>query len=121
MVRYADDSVLGFEDKEDAECFLSELLERLERFGLTLHPDKTRLLEFGRNAITNCKRQGRGKPETFDFLGFTHICSRTRKGKFMIRRKTIAKRLRRKLQQVKRSYANVCTTLYLNLGSGCAA
>ena len=102
MVRYADDIVLGFEHKEDADRFLRELKERLNRFGLALHPDKTRLLEFGRNAITNRKRQGKGRPETFDFLGFTHICSRTRKGKFMIRRKTIAKRLRRKLQQVKK-------------------
>ena len=101
MVRYADDIVMGFEYREEAERFLSELSERLDKFGLSLHPGKTRLIEFGRHAMENRKRKGQGKPETFDFLGFTHICAHTRKGVFTIRRKTIAKRLRRKLQQLK--------------------
>lgn len=101
MVRYADDIVLGFQHREEAERFLAELTERLDKFGLSLHPDKTRMVEFGCYAIENRKRQGVGKPETFDFLGFTHICAHTRKGAFTIRRKTIAKRLRRKLQQLK--------------------
>lgn len=102
MVRYADDIVMGFEHQQDAERFLKELVERLAKFGLTAHPDKTHLLEFGRHAIANRQRQGKGKPETFTFLGFTHICSRTRRGVFTIRRKTIAKRLRNKLQNIKK-------------------
>jgi len=102
IVRYADDFVLGFQHRCDALRFLEELRERLERFGLSLHPDKTRLIEFGRLAARDRSRRGEGKPETFDFLGFTHICSRTRKRRgFTVKRKTIAKRLRAKLQSVK--------------------
>jgi len=72
------------------------------KFGLALHPDKTRLIEFGRFAVENRNKRGLGKPETFDFLGFTHICTTTRDGKrFTIKRKTIAKRLRKKLKEVK--------------------
>ena len=102
IVRYADDFVMGFQHHQEAERFLGEIEERMAKFGLGLHPEKTRLIEFGKFAIGSRKRQALGKPETFDFLGFTHICSITRKGKrFTIKRKTIAKRLRRKLQEVK--------------------
>jgi RNA-directed DNA polymerase len=99
-VRYADDFVLGFERREDAEQFLSELRERFTRFGLELHADKTRLIEFGRFASTRRRRRGDGKPETFDFLGFTHICGKTRKGKYTVLRRTMRKRLTAKLKEV---------------------
>jgi len=102
IVRYADDFVLGFQQRRDAERFLNALQERLGHFGLSLHPDKTRLIEFGRFAAERRRLRGEGKPETFDFLGFTHICSRTRNGnRFTVRRKSIAKRLRAKLQAVR--------------------
>lgn len=102
VVRYADDAVLGFEHRKEAEAFLEQLRERMRKFGLELHPEKTRLIEFGRFAEDNRKRRGEGKPETFDFLGFTHICGKTRKGGwFKIRRQTIKKRLRSKLQAVR--------------------
>jgi len=102
IVRYADDFVLGFQYRSDAERFLKELQERLACFGLSLHPDKTRLIEFGPMAAPKRRRLGQGKPETFDFLGFTHICSQTRKGKrFTVKRQTIAKRLRAKLHDIK--------------------
>jgi RNA-directed DNA polymerase len=102
IVRFADDFVLGFQYREEAERFLKEVAERMGKFGLALHPDKTRLIEFGRFAGENRRKRGLGKPETFDFLGFTHICGTTRKEKrFTIKRKTIAKRLRRKLKEVK--------------------
>jgi len=101
VVRYADDAVLGFERRQEAEAFLEQLRERMRKFGLELHPEKTRLIEFGRFAEDNRKRRGEGKPETFDFLGFTHICGKTRKGNwFTVRRQTVKKRLRRKLQEV---------------------
>src|SRR5256712_8774305 len=102
VVRYADDSVLGFQYRADAERFLQEWRERLQKFGLELHPDKTRLIEFGRFAAHDRKRRGEGKPETFNFLGFTHICGRTWKsGKFFVLRKTQRERLLAKLKQVK--------------------
>jgi RNA-directed DNA polymerase len=102
VVRYADDSVLGFQYRADAERLLQEWRERLQKFGLELHPDKTRLIEFGRFAATNRKERGESKPETFNFLGFTHICGQTRKnGKFLVLRKTIRKRLLAKLKQVR--------------------
>ena len=102
VVRYADDIVMGFEHRSDAEHCLAAWQARLEQFGLALHPEKTRLLEFGRHAAEDRNRRGDGKPETFDFLGFTHICGKTRKGgRFFVRRKSIQKRLRLKLQQVK--------------------
>jgi len=101
-VRYADDSVLGFQYRADAERFLREWRERLQRFGLELHPGKTRLIEFGRFAIRDRKRRGERKPETFNFLGFTHICGQGWKnGKFFVLRKTIRERLLAKLKQVK--------------------
>jgi group II intron reverse transcriptase/maturase len=101
FVRYADDSIAGFEHKSDAERFLAEFKERLQKFGLELNPKKTRLIEFGRYAAERRKARGEGKPETFDFLGFTHICGETRKGKFTVKRKTIHKRLWAKLKEVK--------------------
>ncbi len=102
VVRYADDIVLGFQHRADAERFLQEWKERLRKFGLELHPDKTRLIEFGRYAAENRKQRGEGKPETFNFLGFTHICGKTRKtGRFIVKRKTIRKRLSAKLKELK--------------------
>lgn len=102
VVRYADDVVLGFERKEEAERFLRELRERLAKFGLELHSEKTRLIEFGRFAASNREKRGEGKPETFDFLGFTHMCGKNGKtGYFVVCRKTVKKRLRAKLQAVK--------------------
>ena len=101
-VRYADDFVMGFQNRSEAEQFLNELKERLEKFGLTLHPDKTRLIEFGRFAIETRKRRGEGKPETFNFLGFTHICAKTLTNrKFTVLRKTIAKRMAAKLKWIR--------------------
>lgn len=102
IVRYADDFVMGFQYRREAERFLRDLRKRLANFGLELHPDKTRLIEFGRFAAENRKARGEGKPETFDFLGFTHICARTREGnRFTVRRKTIAKRMRNKIKAVR--------------------
>ena len=100
-VRYADDAVVGFEHRRDAEQFLAEMRERFARFGLELHPDKTRLIEFGRYAANNRKARGQGKPETFDFLGFTHVCARTRGGHFTVLRQTMRKRWQAKLGEVK--------------------
>jgi RNA-directed DNA polymerase len=102
IVRYADDFVMGFQHQSDAQMFQRELVERLTKFGLELHQDKTRLIEFGRFAATNRKERGAGKPENFDFLGFTHICARKRKsGGFTVHRKTIGKRLREKIKDVR--------------------
>jgi len=98
-VRFADDAILCFEHKEDAEKVLSVLPKRFAKYGLTLHPEKTRLVEFGRHARRNARRQGK-KPATFDFLGFTHICARSRQGKFTVHVKTMAKRLRRGLKAI---------------------
>jgi RNA-directed DNA polymerase len=101
IVRYADDAVLGFQYREDAERFLRQLRERVRKFGLELHPDKTRLIEFGRYAAERRGKRGEGKPETFNFLGFTHICGRSRQtGYFTVYRKTIAKRLAAKLKDI---------------------
>src|SRR5205823_8171636 len=88
FVRYADDFSVGFRHESDAQRFLNEMRERLREFALSLHPEKTRLIEFGRFAVERRKRRGLGKPETFNFLGFTFICGKTRAGKFQIRRKT---------------------------------
>jgi len=102
VVRYADDVVLGFEHRDEAERFLREVRERLAKFSLELHPEKTRLIEFGRYAAANREKRGGGKPETFDFLGFTHICGKNGKtGYFTVRRKTVKKRMRAKLQAIK--------------------
>ena len=96
----AQDAV-GFQYREDAERFLEELRERFQRFHLELHPEKTRLMEFGRYAAENRKRRGEGKPESFDFLGFTHTCDKTRNGKFIVLRQTMRKRLQSKLREIK--------------------
>jgi len=102
VVRFADDVVLGFQVRSDAERFWKELSERLRKFRLELHPDKTRLLEFGPYAAEHRKRRGEGKPETFDFLGFTHICGKKRSnGMFTVLRQTIRQRLQAKLSEVK--------------------
>ena len=93
--------VVGFQVKSDAEQFWAELTERLRKFALELHPDKTRLLEFGPFAVANRKRRGEGKPETFNFLGFTHICGKKRSGRFTVVRQTMRKRLQAKLNEVK--------------------
>jgi RNA-directed DNA polymerase len=100
IVRFADDFTIGFEYEEDAQRFLVELRERLARFGLELHPGKTRLIEFGRRAARSRTTRGLGKPETFDFLGFTHICGKSKSGRFWLRRITIQKRMRAKLREV---------------------
>jgi group II intron reverse transcriptase/maturase len=100
VVRYADDTVLGFQSQTEAGRFLEDFRERLGKFGLELHPDKTRRIEFGRYAELNRKRRGEGKPETFDFLGFTHISGKDRRGSFAVKRHTIGKRLRGKLREL---------------------
>lgn len=100
IVRFADDFVAGFEHQADAQRFLTDLRERLAKFGLELHPDKTRLIEFGRHAARRRAVRGVGKPETFDFLGFTHLCGKTKTGRFWLRRITISKRMRKKLREV---------------------
>ncbi len=117
VVRYADDAVLGFEHRDEAERFLEQLQERLAKFGLELHPEKTRLIEFGRFAAERRKRRGAGKPETFNFLGFTHICGTNyQTGKFTILRKTMGTRMAAKLKEIraqlrKRMHARVPGTV----------
>ena len=101
IVRYADDLVVGFEHEVEAKRFLADLRQRMEKFALLLHPDKTRLIEFGRLAAQNRARRGLGKPETFNFLGFTHICGRSTQGYFQLRRKTRRDRMRAKLREIK--------------------
>jgi len=102
VVRYADDLLVGLQHRHEAERFLRELRERFGKFGLALHPDKTRLIEFGRFAARDRRQRGQGKPETFDFLGFTHCCGRKRQsGGFHVKRRTVSKRLRAKLQAVR--------------------
>jgi len=102
IVRYADDAVLGFQHREEAERFLEQLRERLAKFGLEPHPEKTRLIEFGRYAAERRKKHGEGKPETFNFLGFTHICGTSHKtGYFTVHRTTIGKRMAAKLKDIR--------------------
>ena len=101
IVRYADDFIIGFQHESDARRFLDEMRERLGRFALSLQPEKTRLIEFGRFAAERRKRRGLGKPETFNFLGFTLICGKTRQDKFQIKRKTRRDRMRAKLKIIK--------------------
>ncbi len=100
VVRFADDFVVGFEHRAEAEQFLAELKERFLKFGLELHSEKTRLIEFGRFAAEDRAKRGEGKPETFAFLGFTHICGKTRSGRFTVMRQTMRKRLKAKLKAV---------------------
>jgi len=101
LVRYADDIVVGFEHRAEAERFVAEMRDRMAAFGLTLHPEKTRLIAFGRHAAEERRDRGLGKPETFDFLGFTHICGRDRRGRFQLRRKSRSDRMRATLAKVK--------------------
>jgi RNA-directed DNA polymerase len=101
IVRYADDFVMGFQHEADAGRFRADLQRRLEQFGLELHSEKTRLIRFGRLAEKNRRERGQGKPETFEFLGFTHICGKARSGKFLLLRHTSKKRMRAKLQAIR--------------------
>jgi group II intron reverse transcriptase/maturase len=102
VIRYADDFVIGFEHEADARACLESLGERLGKFGLNLHPKKTRLIEFGRGSAARREREGRGKCETFDFLGFTHFCGKTRRAqRFALKRITIASRMRRAIAAIK--------------------
>jgi RNA-directed DNA polymerase len=101
VVRFADDFVVGFEYRDDAERFWADLRDRLAKFALELNDEKTRLIEFGRNAARDRQARGLGKPETFTFLGFTHICAKTRGGRFMLKRITDSKRMRAKLREAK--------------------
>src|SRR5262245_15668119 len=101
IVRYADDLAVGFEHESDARRFWDAMRERLQEFSLSLHPEKTRLIEFGRFAADRRAQRGLGKPETFKFLGFVFICGRTRKGKFQLRRKSRRDRMRAKLSEIK--------------------
>ncbi|WP_345769889.1 group II intron reverse transcriptase/maturase [Skermanella aerolata] len=101
IVRYADDIVVGFQHETDACRFLDMMRDRLEEFSLTLHPEKTRLIEFGRYAASNRRRRGLGKPETFTFLGFTLICGTSRRGYFLIHRKSRRDRRMAKLKEIK--------------------
>jgi len=100
IVRYVDDAFFGFQHETEARNFLEALGKRLEAYGLTLHPLKTRLIEFGRFAASNRRERKKGKPETFDFLGFTHSCGKNRNGRYCIKRTTISKRLSLKLKEV---------------------
>jgi len=102
IVRYADDIIIGFEHKSDARRFWDTMRERLAEFSLSLHPDKTRLIEFGRFAAAQRARRGLGKPETFQFLGFTFICGRSRQERFALQRKTRGDRMRAKLKEIKK-------------------
>ena len=101
MVRYADDTVVGFQHEKDARRFWGAMCERLQEFSLSLHPDKTRLIEFGRFAAQHCKKRGLSKPETFKFLGFVLICGQSRRGDFQIKRKSRRDRMRTKLREIK--------------------
>jgi hypothetical protein len=101
VVRYADDNVLGFQHLAEADRFLAEFQERLRKFGLDLHPDRTRRIEFGRFAEVNRTKRGEGKPEAVDFLGLTHISGKDRNGSYAVERKTVSKRLRAKLLEAK--------------------
>jgi RNA-directed DNA polymerase len=101
VVRYADDIVMGFQHEREAKRFMADMRQRLEKFALSLHPEKTRLIEFGRFAAKDRKSRGLGKPETFNFLGFTHICSRSRRGAFQLKRQTRRDRMRARLRAIK--------------------
>jgi group II intron reverse transcriptase/maturase len=117
IVRYADDFVLGFQYRGEAERFRRDLEQRLRRFGLELHPDKTRLIEFGRFAASNRRQRGEGKPETFDFLGFTHLSGKQRQsGRFCVIRITTGKRMRAKLKQIKQQLQRRMHTRVAEMG-----
>jgi group II intron reverse transcriptase/maturase len=118
IVRYADDVIVGFEREDDARRFLEAMRERLAAFALKLHPDKTRLIEFGRRAAARRERRGLGKPETFDFLGFTFICGKSRKGGFALKRKSRGDRMRTKLKEIKAGSKRGCTSRSRDRGCG---
>jgi RNA-directed DNA polymerase len=121
VVRFADDIVVGFERKSDAKQFGSELTERFRKFKLELHPDKTRPLEFGRFAAGNRKKRGGWKPETFNFLGFTHISGRKRTyGMFRVLRQTMRKRLQAKLNEISNELQRCMYAPIRKSGNGCA-
>jgi group II intron reverse transcriptase/maturase len=101
IVRYADDIVVGFTHEVDARRFWDAMRKRFEEFALSLHPEKTRLIEFGRQAANRREQNGLGRPETLNFLGFTHICGRSRHGKFLLKRKSRRDRMRGKLKEIK--------------------
>ncbi len=101
IVRYADDFVVGFECQNEASQFLEDLKLRMNKFGLELHPEKTRLIEFGRSAEQNRKKRGLGKPETFNFLGLTHMCGKSRKGRHLLLRHTVRQKMHAKLREVR--------------------
>ncbi|WP_028351646.1 reverse transcriptase domain-containing protein [Bradyrhizobium murdochi] len=101
IVRFADDIGVGFEHEDDARPFLDAMRTRLQEFALSLHPEKTRLIEFGRRAATNRQRRGIGKPETFNFLGFSFICGTSRRGGFLLKRKSRHDRIQAKLSEIK--------------------
>jgi len=105
VVRFADDYIVGFEHERDAQRFLADLRDRVAKFGLELAAEKTRLIEFGRFAAERRQVRGLGKPETFNFLGFTHICAKDRSGRFALKRITDSRRMRAKLRQVKQELA----------------
>jgi RNA-directed DNA polymerase len=105
IVRYGDDFVAGFEHRDDAQRFLADLRKRLAKFSLELQAEKTRLIEFGRFAVGRRRARGLGKPETFEFLGFTHICEQSRNGRFALKRITSSKRMRGKLREIKEELA----------------
>jgi len=107
FVRYADDFIAGFQYLGDATTFLQHLKKRLADYKMELHPDKTRLIEFGKSAIQNRKRRGEGAPETFDFLGFTHSCRVSRKGNFVVNRHTIKKRSEKKLKELGEKFQKI--------------
>ncbi|MBK5295268.1 MAG: hypothetical protein JJE04_26775 [Acidobacteriia bacterium] len=110
VVRYADDLVAGFQHQADAERFPRDFVGRLAKFGLEVHPEKTRLIEFWSYAASDRQKHGKGKPETFTFLGFTHYCGRNSKGHFVVWRRTATKRMRARLLAIKRSCAGRCTS-----------
>jgi hypothetical protein len=117
IVRCADDLVAGFQHQADAERFLRDFQERLAKFGLEIHPEKTRLIEFGRFAASDRRKRGQGKPETFTFLGFTHYCGRNSKGHFVVWRRTAAKRLRAKLLAIKQELRRKMHELIVLVGA----
>jgi hypothetical protein len=100
IVRYADDLIAGFEHEADARRFWDALRERLQEFSLSLHPEKTRLIEFGRQAANNRKQRGLGKPETFNFLGMTCICGKSRGGRFLLKRRSRRDRMKAKIKEI---------------------
>ena len=111
IVRFADDIIIGFEHEGEARRFLADMRQRLEKFALSLHPDKTRLIEFGRYAAGHRARRGLGKPETFNFLGFTHICRRSSRGVFQLKRQTSRDRMRARLRAITKNCSGECTNL----------